>query len=204
MRLLIATGNRHKLEEFRRILAPLGIEAVSPAEMGDSLGDVEETGATFAENARIKASVLAERTRMGVAADDSGLCVDALDGRPGVHSARYMGEDTPHSEKIAGLLRELEGIPMERRTARFVSAICCILPDGAVIECEGVCEGAIALQPQGGGGFGYDPVFLYGGATYGELPPEQKDESSHRGRALRALAARLEEHMGKNNKETME
>lgn len=190
MRLLVATGNRHKLEEFRRILAPLGIEAVSPAEVGAAL-DVEETGETFAENARLKAMALRERTGLGVAADDSGLCVDALGGRPGVHSARYMGEDTPHSEKIAGLLRELEGVPDEKRTARFVAAICCVLADGTLLECEGVCEGAIAHSPRGSGGFGYDPVFLVGDKSFADLAPDEKDRVSHRGRALRQLAEKL-------------
>lgn len=204
MRLLVATGNNHKLEEFRRILAPLGIEAVAPADIGVSL-DVDETGETFAENARLKAEALRERAGMGVVADDSGLCVDALGGRPGVQSARYLGENTPHAEKIKGLLRELADVPDQRRTARFVSAICCVLADGTLLECEGVCEGAIAHTPQGDGGFGYDPVFLVedGGGnhrSFADLTPADKDRRSHRGRALRLLAERLQEYLEETNR----
>lgn len=190
MRLLAATGNRHKLEEFARILGPLGVEIVSPEEVGAHLA-VEENGATFAENARIKARALFAATGIPTMADDSGLCVDALDGRPGIHSARYMGENTPHSKKIAGLLRELEDVPAQRRTARFVAAICCILDQETELVCEGVCQGSIATAPSGDGGFGYDPIFLVGDCSFGQLPPDQKDEQSHRGRALRQLAALL-------------
>lgn len=192
MKLLVATGNSHKLEEFSRILSPLGIEVIAPAQTGCSLDGVVEDGEIFADNARIKARALHAQCGLAVVADDSGLCVDALDGRPGVHSARYMGEDTPHSEKIQGILRELADVPDECRTARFVAAICCILPDGGLIECEGTCEGRIAHAPSGVGGFGYDPVFLVGERSFGELSPAEKDVVSHRGRALRELAARLQ------------
>lgn len=190
MRLLAATGNRHKLEEFRRILGPLGIEVVAPADVGAGL-EVEETGATFAENARLKALALYRRTRIPAVADDSGLCVDALGGRPGVHSARYMGEDTPYAEKMGGLLREMLGVPERERTARFVAAICCALDGGALIECEGVCEGVIGHRPGGDGGFGFDPIFYVGGRSFAELPPGEKDALSHRGKALRRFAAQL-------------
>lgn len=191
MKLVIATGNTHKLEEFARILTPLGIEALPPSAVGCSLDGVEETGATFAENARIKALALHSQCGLAVAADDSGLCIDALAGRPGVHSARYLGEDTPHTQKIAGILSELAGVPDARRTARFVAAICCVLPDGGPIECEGVCEGSIAHAPSGKDGFGYDPIFLVKGKSFGDLSPVEKDAVSHRGRALRELHARL-------------
>lgn len=194
MKLLIATGNAHKLEEFRRILAPLGVEAVSPAELGAAL-EVEETGKTFMENARIKAKSLRDLHGLGVVADDSGLCVDALDGRPGVYSARYMGKDTPHSKKISGILNELEGVPEEKRGARFICAICCVLEDGTVLECEGVCEGSIAHVPHGTGGFGYDPIFLVGGRSFADLAPEEKDRVSHRGIALRLLAEKLQTYL---------
>ena len=191
MRMIVATGNKHKLEEFQRILEPLGIEAVSPKEVGTVL-DVEENGTTFAENARIKARALHEQTGLAVVADDSGICVDALGGAPGVYSARYKGENTPHSEKIAALLEELRDVPHKERTARFVAAICCILADGTLIECEGVCEGFVGFAPEGAGGFGYDPVFfMEDGRSFGTLSAEEKDERSHRGRALRALAQQL-------------
>lgn len=190
MKLLVATGNAHKLEEFRRILTPLGIQVLAPADLNVSL-DVEETGTTFAENARIKAVALRDRTGYGVVADDSGLCVDALDGRPGVHSARYLGEDTPHTQKIAGLLRELEGVPADQRTARFVAAICCVTVEGEELTCQGACEGHIAFAPSGEGGFGYDPIFLVGDKSFGQLTDEEKDKLSHRGKALAMLTEQI-------------
>ena len=200
MKLLVATGNAHKLEEFARILAPMGFQLMMPADAGASLEGVVENGATFAENAAIKARALFERTGIPAVADDSGLCVDALDGRPGIHSARYMGEDTPHSEKIKGLLRELAGVPAERRTARFVASICCVLGKDEVIACEGSCEGVIGFAPSGGGGFGYDPVFYVGDKSFGELTPEEKDAVSHRGRALREFAEKMKTYL--DNRET--
>lgn len=201
MRLLVATGNPHKLEEFRRIFQPLGIEALSPEQAGCSL-DVEENGTTFMQNARIKAQFLHRQSGLGVVADDSGLCVDALGGRPGVYSARYAGADTPHSEKIQFLLEELASVPDGKRTARFVAAICCLPAKGeAPLECEGICEGSIAHAPVGSDGFGFDPIFLVDGQSFAELSPQQKDEYSHRGRALRLLATKLKTWM--NTREAM-
>lgn len=191
MKLIVASGNAHKREEIGRILTPLGITVASPEEAGLNLDSVEETGSTFAENARIKALALYQSSGFGVVADDSGLCVDALDGRPGVFSARYLGENTSYPEKMRGLLAELEHTPDDRRTARFVSAVCCVLPDGGLLECEGVCEGSISYAPHGSGGFGYDPIFLVGGKSFAELTPEEKDAMSHRGRALRKLEGLL-------------
>jgi XTP/dITP diphosphohydrolase len=188
MRLLIATGNPHKLEEFRRILAPLGIEAVSPAE----LLSVDETGETFEENAELKARAFYKATGIPSVADDSGLCVDALGGGPGVHSARYMG-DVPHTEKIKGILRAMIGVPDEQRTARFVAAICCVIDDDTVLTCREECEGRIGYAPKGDGGFGYDPIFMVGERSFAELSDGEKDEISHRGRALRSFAEMLKE-----------
>lgn len=191
MKLLVATGNAHKLEEFARILAPIGYEIVSPKEAGiDS--EVEETGATFRENARIKALALFHLTGIATVADDSGLCVDALGGRPGVYSARYQGAGAPQSKKNAALLKELKTVKAEDRTARFVSAICCVLGSESILECEGVCEGTIGWEPRGEGGFGYDPLFMVGEKSFAELSGAEKDELSHRGRALRKLAGMLE------------
>lgn len=194
MKLLAATGNPHKIDEFRRILSPLGIEVVTPAELGVD-ASAKETGFTFAENARIKAMAVYRRAGCPVVADDSGLCVDALGGRPGIHSARYMGEDTPHSDKIIGLLAELEDVPEPRRTARFEAAICCVIDSDTIIECRGVCEGTIGFAPSGSGGFGFDPIFRVEGESFADLSPEKKDMLSHRGKALREFANKLEAYL---------
>ena len=182
--IIIATGNRNKVKEFARILTPLGYQVRSQKEVCPGL-DVEETGTTFAENARLKAQAVFQKTGLSAIADDSGLCVDALEGRPGVYSARYGGEDTPYPAKMSALLQELEGVPGERRTAHFVSAICCVMGDGDIIECEGACEGVIGFAPAGAGGFGYDPLFFVDGVSFAQLPGEKKDQISHRGQALR-------------------
>ncbi len=184
---IIATGNRHKVEEIERILSPLGITAVAATEKGIDLGDVVEDGETFAENARIKARHAFALCRQPVIADDSGLCVDALDGRPGVYSARYGGEDLGFAGKIEKLLGELKDVPDAQRTAHFSCAVCCILEENTVIEVEGRCEGKIAFAPCGEGGFGYDPVFTVNGVSFASLTGDEKDQYSHRGNALRML-----------------
>lgn len=195
LKLLAATGNKNKLFEFERILSPLGIEVLPPDAAGVD-AEVEETGETFAENARIKAAALHAMTGLPVIADDSGLCVDALGGRPGVHSKRYM-DSAPPKVQIAGLLKEMENIPGHERTARFVAAICCILDDNTAIEVEESCEGEIAYEPSGDGGFGYDPVFLMDGKSFGDASDEEKDRKSHRGKALRTLVEKLKLYMDK-------
>lgn len=188
---VIATNNRKKLVEIERILRPLGIRPVTAGEKGIDLGDVAEDGATFAENAYIKARSAYEKCRCPVIADDSGLCVDALDGRPGIYSARYGGEELDYAEKMALLLSELEDVPDEQRTARFRCAVCCILSDDDIIEVEGRCEGEIARQPDGYNGFGYDPIFTVGGRSFASLSNDEKDRLSHRGNALRMLRDEL-------------
>ena len=194
MKVIAATRNRHKLEEFARILTPMGYEPVSQEEVCPSL-EVEEDGATFRENARKKAETIFRETGLPTIADDSGLCVDALNGAPGVRSARYAedeGEDHNDKANNRKLLRELDGFPMERRTARFVCAICFVMGDGELVECAGVCEGHIAFGEQGDNGFGYDPLFLVEGErSFTEISGEEKDRVSHRGRALRRLQALL-------------
>ena len=190
MKLLAATGNKHKLEEFRRILSPLGINVISLNDIGLD-ANVEETGKTFLENAEIKAMALYKLTGIPTFADDSGLCIDALGGRPGVYSARYGGESLPHGEKIGLILKEMESIPDERRGARFTAAIFCVLGDDSAIACEGNCEGRIGYEPRGGGGFGYDPIFMVGERSFAELSGKEKDEISHRGRALREFCEKL-------------
>ncbi|MCI8553696.1 MAG: XTP/dITP diphosphatase [Clostridiales bacterium] len=196
MRLIVATHNSKKLRELERILAPLGIEPVTGEMAGIPLDEVEETGTTFEENAFLKAEAACRQTGLPAVADDSGLAVDALDGRPGVYSARYAGEGASDADRICKLLTELEGVPEERRTARFVCAVCCVFPDGRTVTARGECPGVIGAEPRGNDGFGYDPIFVVeGGRTYAELTAAEKDAISHRGNALRQFAARLAEHL---------
>lgn len=197
MKFIMATNNAHKVIELSRILSPLGIDVVSAKEAGVILDDVEETGTTFAENAFLKANAAYKKTGMPVVADDSGICVDALGGRPGIYSARYAGEGATDSEKNAKLLEELCNVDDENRTAHFTCDICCILEDGTRIDVEGICNGKIAFEPHGNGGFGYDPIFMCGNRCYAELSAEEKDAISHRGIALRKLKSELEKRLKK-------
>lgn len=190
MKYVIATHNRHKLQELQRILDPMGIEAITA-----DLSEVEETGTTFAENAYLKAKSACEETGLPAVADDSGLEVDALDGRPGVYSARYAGENASDAQRIEKLLGELSNVPAEKRTARFVSAVCCVFPNGDVIRIEGDCPGSIAFSPEGNDGFGYDPVFLVGEKTFAQMTAAEKDAVSHRGKALEKFATALQEYL---------
>ena len=191
MKFIIATNNNKKLKELERILKPLGIDAVSAKDAGIVLDDVDETGTTFSENAYLKANSAFVKTGMPAVADDSGLCVDALDGRPGVFSARYGGENATDSEKNDRILSEMKDVPADKRNAHFACAICCILPDGSKIEVEGICNGSIGYEPIGDGGFGYDPIFMCGEKSYAQLSPEEKDAISHRGQALIKLQNEL-------------
>lgn len=192
---IIATHNVKKLAELERILTPLGISVQTASQAGFTLPEVDETGTTFAENARLKAESAMRATGRPAVADDSGLVVDALGGAPGVYSARYAGPDAGDRDRYEKLLRELADVPDDRRTARFVSAVCCVFPDGTSIDVTGACEGRIARAPRGDGGFGYDPVFLVGDRSYAELTDGEKDQISHRGRALRALQDALRRRM---------
>lgn len=192
MKFIIATHNQKKLAELRRILSPLGIEAMTADEAGIGFDDVEETGTTFEENAQLKARALFDGSGFGTIADDSGLCVDALGGAPGVYSARYAGEHGNDADNIALLLKNMADVPDSERTARFVCSICCIKPDGEEFIIRGECEGKIGYECVGDGGFGYDPVFiLESGKSMAQLTKEEKDAISHRGNALRVLAERL-------------
>ena len=186
MTFVIATHNTHKLAELQRILQPLGIDAVTA-----TLTEAEETGTTFAENAYLKAALACRETGLPAVADDSGLMVDALDGAPGVYSARYAGENATDADRIKKLLDAMEDVPRGKRGAAFISAICCVFPDGKMITAQGECHGEIAFAPAGDGGFGYDPVFLCNGKTYAEMTPEEKDAVSHRGKALRQFSEAL-------------
>lgn len=193
MDFLIATHNMKKREELHRILSPLGINVFLDYEKGINLTDVEETGETFEENAFLKARSGCKESGYPCIADDSGLMVDALDGRPGVYSARYMGEATPYSEKMAHLIGELRGVEDEQRTARFVSCAAVVFPDGREFSVLGTCEGKIGYEPKGTNGFGFDPVFMVGDRSFAQLSAEEKDSISHRGNSLRALKEKLSE-----------
>lgn len=195
MRYIVATHNKKKLKELSRILVPLGIEAVTDRDLGIELTEVEETGSTFEENAYLKAASACKESGLPAIADDSGLCVDALDGAPGLYSARYAGEGATDEEKIAKLLAALADVPKEARSARFVSSICCVFPDGKTLAARGECEGEIAFSPSGEGGFGYDPVFLAEGKSFAQMTAEEKDAVSHRGRSLRAFSQVLQAYL---------
>lgn len=193
MKLVIATGNAGKLAEFERLLAPLGLECVSQAALG--VEEPEETGLTFVENALLKARHAARITGLPALADDSGLCVDALDGAPGLHSARYAGEPADPQANIQKLLAALAGVPAERRGARFHASIALLRHeyDPEPVIAEGAWHGRVLDAPRGHGGFGYDPVFFdpLRGRSAAELEPGEKARISHRGRAVEALLARL-------------
>lgn len=191
MKLILASNNANKLKEFRSLVADLDIELLSQKEAGCDF-EVEETGTTFEENAYLKASAVTEATGIAAVADDSGLCVDALGGEPGIYSARYgLGHSASDEERYRYLLQKMEGV--EDRSARFVCCICCTFPDGSVIRSRGECEGEILLAPKGQNGFGYDPVFhpLCLDKSMAELNPEEKNAISHRGKALRAFIEEL-------------
>lgn len=187
MRILIATHNKHKLSEMARILEPMGYEVVTDTDLGFTLTEAEENGSTFLENARIKAESGCKESGLPCIADDSGLCVDALGGEPGVFSARYSGEHGDDKGNNEKLLFNLKDVPDENRTARFVCAICVSFPDGSEITAEGACEGKIGYEYRGNNGFGYDPLFMVGDKSFAELSAEEKDAISHRGNALKKL-----------------
>ena len=187
-KLVAATHNKGKLREFSRILEPLGIELIAvPAGIMET---IEENGDTFAENALIKARAVFKATGLAAMADDSGLCIDALNGEPGVKSARFMGEDTPYEVKNAAIIEKLKGIPENERTARFKCAIA-VVSEGGERVFEGSFEGRIGHEARGENGFGYDPIFYVGDISSSEMSAEQKDSMSHRGKALRAMAKEI-------------
>lgn len=200
-----ASNNAGKLKELRRILERMGHEVKSLRELGITL-DPEETGTTFAENARIKAEAFCKASGLPTVADDSGLCTDALNGAPGVYSARYAGHHGDDDANNAKLLQEMADVPAEQRGAKFVSAVCFMLPDGRALEVEGECPGRIAFSLQNGDyGFGYDPLFIPADCgvgktdkrpntenrSYAQLTPDEKDAISHRGNALAELEKQL-------------
>lgn len=193
---VLATHNPGKLREMGEILGKFGVEVVSPGDLGLTV-DVEETGATFAENAMLKAKAICKAANLPAIADDSGLCVDALNGGPGVYSARYGGEGLDDRGRYMLLLNNLRGQPT--RAAHFACAIACAFPGGKTLTAEGRCDGAIAFAPMGEGGFGYDPVFLVPekAKTFAQLTDAEKNEISHRGKALAAFAEKLATYLKK-------
>lgn len=192
MDFILATNNMKKLAEMQRILSPLGINVVTAKMLGKQLEDVEEDGKTFEDNAKLKARAACKEMNMPAIADDSGLCVDYLDGAPGIFSARFAGEHGNDEKNNDLLLEKLDGVPFEKRTAHYVCAICCTFPDGREIVVRGECNGVIGFERDGHEGFGYDPLFLVDGKAFGRYTAEEKDKISHRGNALRLLTKELE------------
>ena len=196
MKFVLASQNHHKLVEMQEILSDHGVEVVLEEDIGLHV-EVEETGSTFAENAMLKARAVMERSGLPAIADDSGVCVDALDGAPGIYSARYGGPELDDVGRYQLLLNVMRG--QTNRAAHFTSAIACIFPNGDTIEAEGQCPGTIAFAPMGNGGFGYDPVFFLPQLrkTYAQLTPEEKAAVSHRGKALAVFDEKLREYLKK-------
>lgn len=197
-KIIFATGNKNKMIEIREILKDLDAEILSMKEAGISI-DIEENGATFEENSQIKAEAVAKECPDAIVlADDSGLEIDYLNKEPGVYSARYMGEDTSYDIKNQALLDRLEGVPKEKRTARFVCAICAVVPGcEEPFTVRGTIEGYIGWEPAGENGFGYDPIFYVPdlNCSTAELSPEEKNARSHRGNALRAMREELKQYI---------
>lgn len=193
---LIATHNMKKRDELYRILSPLGIDVKTADQLGIEITDVDETGETFYENALLKAQSGCRESGMPCVADDSGLAVDYLVGAPGVYSARFAGEHGNDEKNNQKLLKLLTDVDVPERTARFVSVVCCVFPNGDIISARGECEGYIGFEPKGNGGFGYDPLFMVGDKSFAELTPEEKDALSHRGNALRLLSEKLKDYFG--------
>ncbi|MBQ2605656.1 MAG: XTP/dITP diphosphatase [Clostridiales bacterium] len=192
MRLIIATGNEDKVREIDEILEGTGFEAISMKQAGFN-PDIVEDGTTFEENALKKAMAVHELSGEYVMADDSGLCIDALDGAPGIYSARFCGEDSTYEEKFRKIFEMLADVPEDKRTAQFVCAIAVVKPDGTSFTVRGECRGVLHEKPVGENGFGYDPIFYVPefGMTTAQMDPEVKNSISHRGRALRAMVEKL-------------
>jgi XTP/dITP diphosphohydrolase len=195
-RVIVASGNQGKIREIREILAPLELEVVSMKEAGIEV-DVDETGSSFEENALLKARGIATLTDDLVIADDSGLEIDYLNKEPGIYSARYLGRDVSYDIKNQNLLNRLEGVPDEKRSARFVCAVAAILPNKKELVVRGVMEGRIGYEIKGEYGFGYDPIFYLPeyGMSSAEILPEEKNKISHRGKALQQMFLLLQEEI---------
>ncbi|MBE6751690.1 MAG: RdgB/HAM1 family non-canonical purine NTP pyrophosphatase [Ruminococcaceae bacterium] len=192
---LIATHNKKKKNELLRILSPLGIDVKTDEELNLTLTEPDENGETFYENALIKAQSGCKESGLPCVADDSGLMVDYLAGAPGVYSARFSGEHGNDKKNNEKLLKLLKDVPEDERTARFVSVVCCVFPNGDILSARGECEGKIGYEEKGEGGFGYDPVFMVDGKSFAEISSDEKDKLSHRGKALNLLSEKLNNYM---------
>ena len=195
MKFIIASKNKNKIKELERILNPLGIQAVTEDELNIKIPEVEETGTTFSENAFLKANSACKTSGLPAIADDSGLCVDALDGAPGVYSSRFSGENADAKSNNALLIEKLKDVEKEKRTAKFCCSISVVFPNGDEIKCFGECKGCIGFEAKGTNGFGYDPYFYVGDKSFAELSADEKDKISHRGNALRELKIKLKEYL---------
>lgn len=183
--IIIATNNKNKIREMKEKLARFDINVISQSEAGIEI-DVEETGTTFKENAELKATAIYNMIKKPVIADDSGLCIDYLNGAPGIYSHRFAGEDATDADRIKKVLEELDGVPDEKRTARFKCCVCYIDKNGEKHFFEETAEGIIGYEPRGTNGFGFDPIFHFEGGerTFAEFSPEEKNAVSHRGKAV--------------------
>ncbi len=200
MKAVLASHNSGKLKEMQLWLAPLGIQLMLESDLGLNI-EVDETGTTFEENSLLKARTVADRTHMLAIADDSGLCVDALNGAPGVHTARYGGDGLDDSQRYHLLLKNLNG--SDDRNAKFVSVITCVFPNGDIVSARGELPGKITIVPKGTGGFGYDPVFYVPthGKTLAEMTMEERENCSHRAAAIRALSQKLADYRKEQSKD---
>lgn len=198
MEFIIASKNRKKINEIERILNSIGVKAVTEEDLNISIPEVEENGKTFAENAYLKAKSACEASGLPAIADDSGLCVDALNGAPGIYSARYSGENANSEKNNRLLIKNMKNIPDEKRTAHFTCSICVLFPNSDTVLCEENCDGKIGFEPLGENGFGYDPYFYVDGKSFAQLSDSEKDKISHRGKALRTLKQKLKEYLDVN------
>ncbi len=194
-KLVFASSNKGKMKEMKQLLEPQGIAVLTLADIGFD-AEIAETGLTFEENARIKASAVCRFSGLSAVSDDSGICIDALDGAPGVLSARYLGEDTPYAVKNRLVLEQLAQVAEDKRTARYECCVCCVFPDGSEIVTHGTCEGVLAHEPKGENGFGYDPIFMVGDKTMAQLTDEEKNRISHRAKAVAAFVQELKNRLG--------
>lgn len=192
-KIIIATKNKGKVKEFKTFFAPHEIEVVSLLDLDEEVPDIEETGESFVENAALKAEEISSRFQQPVLADDSGLIIDGLEGRPGIYSARYAGEPTNDQANIDKVLKEMKEIPIEDRSARFVCVLAIARPGEETIFVTGYCEGQIKTEQDGENGFGYDPIFVPEGytETMAELEPAEKNQISHRKQAMKQLENRI-------------
>ena len=195
MKFFVATKNQHKMSEFKKIFENSGITVLCENDVEIKIDDVEETGTTFEENSLIKARAAVKATGMPCIADDSGLCVDALGGKPGVYSARYAGAHGDNAANNKKLLEELKNVPQNKRTAQFVCVIACVFPDGREFTVRGETNGVIATAPQGEQGFGYDPLFVSEVGCFGTILADVKNSVSHRGRAIEKFKTEITKYI---------